>query len=337
MTYVFLKDIFVILIPFLLSNLIFQHFYQTNIFKVTVWWFKYHNEIPYQGILFIGLFFSYLMVWISTGSIVNKVSWAIHGEKHEMVYVGDISEGKSLLYPADNLQGYPMEDSNLASVASSFNKIYHKVTYLRDKASNRLGVPYAEGKFSWSSLISTICFIVAFSPVFFALMHSFAHVVEMKLETLDFYPSLTWQEAWVNKYSPYGITLKGMLISSSALIFGPIILFTLLPSKDTNLSHYGERAISLPFDVAPSYTMNALPIEGYRIIIDGIGDSKDTDTGYRVIIFKFEEGFKLPVYVSYRFDAKEFPELEKLADNNIKHGVPMKVKILDDLSLDLIR
>ena len=57
----------------------------------------------------------------------------------------------------------------------------------------------------------------------------------------------------------------------------------------------------------------------------------------RTIIFKFEAGFTLPVYIAYKYDATQFPALEKLADNNIKHGVLMKVKILDDLSLDLVR
>jgi hypothetical protein len=337
MIYIYLKDIFLILIPFLLSNLIFQYFYQTNIIKVSVWWFKYHNEIDYQGIVFIGLFFSYLIVWISTASIFNKVSWALHGEKHEMVYVGNKSKGKALFYPADNLQSYPVEDSNFSTAAFSFKHIYHKVTYLRDEGSKRLGVPFADGKFSWRSLISTICFMVAFTPVFFALMHSFAHVVEMKLETLDFYPNVSWQEAWTDKYSHYGITLKGMLVSSSILIFAPMILFTLFPNKEARSSYFGEPAISLPIEVNPSYTLNALPIEGYRIIHKGVAGGKDTDTGLRVIIFEFKQGFTLPVYIAYKYDATQFPELENLADNNIKHGVLMKVKVLDDLSLDLVR
>jgi len=336
MIYVYLKDILLILIPFILSNLVFQYFYQTNIFKVTVWWFKYHNEIPHQGLLFIGLFFSYLIIWISTGSIINKISWALHGEKHEMIYAGNPSKGDALLYHADNLQASPKIDTNFIKVTHTFENIYRKLTYRRDKSSTRLGLLDIEAKFSWRGLFSTACFIVAFTPVFFALMHSFAYVVSMQLETMDFYPDKTWQEAWVNLYKPYGITLKKMLITSGVLIFGPMILFTVLPSNTSTSSAFGERAINLPMDIRPSYKVIGLPIDSYRVFQRGVAGSKDTDTGMRNIIFKFEEGFKIPVYVSYKYDSKKYPELEKQANLNIKHGIPMKVRITDDLGIELV-
>ncbi|KGJ94789.1 hypothetical protein [Colwellia psychrerythraea] len=336
MTYVYLKDIFLILIPFILSNLVFQYFYQTNILKVTVWWFKYHNEIDHQGVLYIGLFFTYIIIWASTGSIINKISWALHGEKNQMIYVGDISKNEALLYPADNLQAPAVKDSNISGASFSFNRIYKKVTYLRDKGSTRLGLPSAGGEFSWRGLFSTACFIAAFTPVFFALMHSFAYIVSMQLETMDFYPDKTWQEAWVNLYNPYGITLKKMMITSCALIFGPIVLFTILPSKSSARSAFGERVINLPMDIRPSNKVMGLPIESYRVINKGVAGSKDTDSGYRVIIFKFKDNFPKTVYVSLKFDSKQHPELEKQAENNIKHGIPMKVIITDNLGIELV-
>jgi hypothetical protein len=77
-----------------------------------------------------------------------------------------------------------------------------------------------------------------------------------------------------------------------------MILFTLFPNKEARSSYFGEPAISLPIEVNPSYTLNALPIEGYRIINKGVAGGKDTDTGLRVIIFEFKQGFTLPVYIT---------------------------------------
>jgi hypothetical protein len=167
-------------------------------------------------------------------------------------------------------------------------------------------------------------------------MHSFAYVVSMQLETMDFYPDKTWQETWVNLYSSYGITLKKMLITSCALIFGPIILFTILPNNNSARSAFGERAINLPMDIRPSYEVMGLPIDSYRVISKGVAGSKDKDTGFRVIIFKFTENFPKPVYVSLKFDSKQSPELEKQSDNNIKHGIPMKVSVTNDLGIELV-
>jgi len=72
-------------------------------------------------------------------------------------------------------------------------------------------------------------------------------------------------------------------------------------------------------------------VSSYKIIIDSIGNGYDTQK--RVITFKFDNGFKLPVYVSYLFSSEEYPDLYKTENGFIKSGSPMYVNIQEDLSL----
>lgn len=204
MIYVYLKDIFLLLLPFILSNWAFQYFYQTSIFKVVSWWFNNHNDVDYQGVVYVGVFFVFLAIWVTTGSMVNKVSYALNGEEHDMVYTGNTSRYDARLYHASDLKAPAESDSNLETSSFSFENIYRIITYKRDKGSNRLGVPSASVKFSWFGFISILCFLIALSPLFFALIHSMAHFVIIEEKGITSFNSIgSWKETWSQIFSPY--------------------------------------------------------------------------------------------------------------------------------------
>ncbi len=336
MTFVYLKDIIHTILPLILCQLAFQYFYQVNIFKVAVWWIKHHNEVEYQHAVYIGIFFVFLTIWAASSSMINNITFALNGEQNEMIYVGDIAQNTALLYQKDNLIAPPVKDYNLSTKPLSFANIYKEVTYQRNKGSTKLGLPKTTEGFSWSSLISTICFLIAFAPLFFALIHSMAYVVSMKIEIMNFNPDFSWKDAWVQIYEPYGVTLKKMLISSAFFLFVPIIVFSFYFKNDSSLSPYGPKVLNLPMNISPGYEVDGVPVKSYRVVSQGTGNATDTDTGKRRIIFRFIKDFKLPVYVTYEYNAKQFPELEKLTDHNIRLSIPMKVKILDDMSIGLV-
>jgi hypothetical protein len=288
--------------------------------------------MDYKGVLSIGIFFTFFAFWASTGSIIQNISLAFYGEKHEMVYVGNISENQSLLYHAKDLTLDPLKEYSFTSPTTSFNNIYHKTVFLRDKDTDRLGAP--KSQFSLGSLLQVIWVMLILAPIFLGVLHALAYPVSVKAETMDFYPDVPLGDAFTTLLQKYGITPLKFIAFPIVMIFLPLIL----PSfSDNEVNKFrANRAISLPVTISPNHVVNALPVNSFREIIDNISNGPDTDTGIRSIIFKFEEGFKIPVYVSYKYDSKEFPELENKSHNNIEHGIPMKVRILDDLSLAMV-
>ena len=332
MIYVYLKDTLSILLPFLLIHLFLQHFYQTSLFSVVIWWFKYFFKMDYKEVVLIGVFFTFFAFWASIGFIIQNVSLAFHGEQHEMVYVGNISENQSLFYHAKDLTLAPIKEYNFTLPTTSFNNIYHKTTFLRDKNTNRLGAP--KSQFSLGGLLQVIWVMLILAPLFLGVLHALAYPVSIKVETMDFYPDIPLGDAFTALLQRYGITPLTFVAFPIIIIFLPLIL----PSfSDSEASKFrADRAIPLPMKIIPSYEVNALPMNSFREIIDNISNGTDTDTGMRSIIFKFEEGFEIPVYVSYKYNSKQQPKLEKLAYSNIQFGIPMKVKILDDLSIELV-
>ncbi len=333
MIYVYLKDILSILLPFVLIHLLLQHFYQTSLFSVVIWWFKYFFKMDYKEVVLIGVFFTFFAFWASIGSVIQNVSLAFHGEQHEMVYVGNISEDQSLLYHAKDLTLAPIKEYNFTLPTTSFHNIYHKITFLRDKDTDRIGAP--KSQFSWGSLSQVIWVMLILSPIFLGVLHALAYPVSVKAETMDFYPDIPLGDAFTALLQRYGITPLKFVAFPIIVIFLPLIL----PSfSDNETSKFrANRAISLPMEISPNYLINALPVNSFREIIDNISNGPDTDTGMRNIIFKFEEGFTIPVYVSYKYDSKQQPKLEELANSNIQHGIPMKVKIRSDLSIELVK
>lgn len=333
MFFVYVKDFILVLLPFLLCQVVFQFFYQTSIYKVTLWWVNYHNEIDHQSVIFVGMLFVFLTIWATAGSVITKISYALSGEEYELVYVGNNMKHQALLYNANDLNAFPINDYNLPTAAFSFENIYRKVTYKREKGSHRLGLPKTSTGFPWSSVITSICFLIALTPVFLALTHSLAYVVSMKIEMVEFSPSFTWQEAWLKIFEPYGFSLKRMLLISGFFIIGPMVTFSFLPSSTTASQIYGERITPLPTIIRPNSELKALPIGSYKIITEGTGNATDSDTGRRVIIYKFDDVFLKPVYVSYMYDAKEQPNLEEIVGNNINNNIMMRVEILENLAI----
>jgi len=333
MIYVYLKDTLSILLPFVLIHLFLQHFYQTSLFSVVIWWFKYFFKMDYKEVVLIGVFFTFFALWASIGSIIQSVSLVFHGEQHEMVYVGNTSENVSMLYHAKDLTLPPIKEYNFTPPTTSFNNIFHKTTFLRDKDTHRIGAP--KSQFSWGSLLQVIWVMLILAPIFLAVLHALAYPVSIKAETMDFYPDIPLGDAFTVLLQEYGITPLKFIFFPIVIIFLPLILPSFSNNEVTKFR--ANRAISLPMEITPNYLINALPVNYFREIIDNISNGPDTDTGMRSIIFKFDQGFKIPVYVSYKYDSKKYPDLEKLAVNNIKHGIPMKVKITLDLGIELVK
>ena len=332
MIYIYLKDTLSIVLPFVFIHLFLQHFYQTSLFSVVIWWFKYFLKMDYKEVVLIGVFFTFFAFWASVGSIIQNISLAFHGEKHEMVYVGNISENQSLLYHAKDLTLAPLKEYNFTQPTTSFNNIYHKTTFLRDKDTDRLGAPLSQ--FSLGSLLQVIWVMLILAPIFLGVLHALAYPVSVKAETMDFYPDIPLGDAFTTLLQKYGITPLKFVAFPIIMIFLPLILPSFSDGKANKFRV--NRDISLPMIISPNYEINALPVNSFREIIDNISNGPDTDTGMRSIIFKFEEGFKIPVYVSYKYDSKQQPKLEKLANSNIQHGIPMKVKVMDDLTIELV-
>jgi len=333
MIYVYLKDTVSILLPFLFIHLLLQYFYQTSLFSVATWWFKYFFKVEYKEVLLIGLFFTFFAFFTSIASIIQNISLAFYGEKHEMVYVGNISENESLLYHAKDLTLEPIKEYNFTHPTTSFINIYHKTVFLRDKGTNRLGAP--KSQFSLGSFLQVIWVMLILAPIFLAVLHALAYPVSVKSETMDFSPNIPLGDSFTALLQSYGITPLKFVAFPILVIFLPLILPNFSSNKTSEFRT--NRAISLPIEIRSNHLVNVLPVNSFREIIDNISNGPDTDTGMRSIIFKFEEGFKIPVYVTYKYDSKQHPNLEELANNNILHGTKMQVKILEDLSIELIK
>lgn len=331
MILVYTLNIISTLLPLILLHLIFLYFYQTNIFSIASWWFKNHAKTGYFGLAMMGLFFASLLVWVSFSSIIRDVTIAFNSETHEMIYVGEVEKNTSHLYHANNTQLAPIASLNTFDNNLSFAPIYRTVTFKSDSRTQRLGVKNKFNSFSLISFLQTVLLIIGYAPLFLIVAHAFA--LGPQIDEVD--SELTWGESFWQVYKPYGLNLKNLLVGSSLFIFGPIILIAFLPSNNQFGSPpvLKDRAIGLPSFIHPGKRLFVEPVSSYKVTVEGIENNNDIETNARVVIFKFEEGFSIPVYVSYHFSAEKHPTLFSTVNRLIESKRLMAVKIQADLSL----
>lgn len=329
--YIFLKDIFIIFTPFVIIDIFFRHFYQTNIFSVISWWFKYHPEIEYKAPLFMGFAFMFFAFWVTIGFFTQTVSLSFSSETHDLVYIGTIEKGDSLFVKPENIHLPPIQYHAFGGAKPYyFTNIFRKAKFLRDKGSDRLGAPVSE--YTFNKLFSTIIIMVALFPLLILVLHNLAYLVSIKAETVDFEPDIHTMDAFIALLTQWKLDpfkLIGITIGSIIFFF----IFSYYSSNNDRI--FDNRIIELPREITPGYEIEAIPINQKRRISESPGSSS-FDTGFRTIIFKFNDIFPLPVYVSYYYDSAKRPNLEQLADINIKNGKRMKVKVLDDLSIEVV-
>ncbi len=331
MIYIWIKDIFLAIIPFVLANLFFKHFYQTNIFSVATWWYKYHSDVDYRAPLFIGLVFSFFAFWATIGFIGHTVSVAFHGETHTLLYIGDIEDNKSVFVKPKNIKMPIIEFRDfIGSSPYTFKNIFKRTKFLRDKGTDRLGAPVAN--FSFGNVLVSLSAMLILIPILLVVLHNFAYLVQIKAETLDFEPPIPTMDAFTSLLSNWNLTPYRLVFFSLGMLVTTILLNNITP-KVKNV--FGYRAIELPRVITPNHEMSVLPV-AYKTHIIHISGSPETDTGYRTITFKVEKEFPIPVYISYYFKITSRPELATLALKNIKLKKEMQVRVLDNLMIEVI-
>lgn len=328
MTYVYFKYIFSIVLPLLLINFLLQFLYKINLITVSGWWLKNFLRVEYKGTLTVGLLLCFFALWLAISSIIQIVSLSLYSNTHKMMYAGNISDNTSLLYYADDLSITPIKYYNFEMPTGSFKHIYTTTEFLKDKGTSRIGTP-SEG----DSLrrLFTICWIMlALSPIILVVLHAYVYPVMIKAETLH-YDTSGMRVAFNDVYLPFGITPIHMLIFSIVMLTS--LFFIPVKNKKDFSGYASNQVISLPSYVKPNYEIYALPVESKREIIDSMNNNYDSDSGFRTVIYKFEKDFPLPVYISYRYDSKLYPELEAISREHIKNKEMMKINILNDLSI----
>ncbi len=100
-----------------------------------------------------------------------------------------------------------------------------------------------------------------------------------------------------------------------------------------------DRGHPLPMTIAVGEHIDAKPIAAHKIMDsyfnkNGKHETRKTyDTGYRSVLFKFEEGFEAPVYVTDHFYADKNPGYYEYVLLKIKENEAMSIKLDKNLRL----
>lgn len=335
-----MKSIVSVLAPIFVMEWYLRTVYHVGLLKISGWWFKNHatSDYDYAAPALIGLFFCLLAYFAMTSYLLHTASLAVHGEKLHYAYLGNEYPNQSVFVPADNFEVEPLRAGNHVSgddLGKSFNysfsSVFTETIFEREKGTSGIG---SEAKsFSFASLLQSVLLLIAFALPMMGILHAYAYPVAINLGSAGFDPSVSLGDAFNALLSGCKLTpVKAVLLNIGVFILIAVIaVINIYVSPDT----YGKRLLELPNSIEPGNIIEARPLLLEHNIIRS-EDAGNIDTGYRTIVFRFEKDFPVPVYVSAYFDSELEPGLSDLARRHIQNATPLKVKILEDLRIQVV-
>lgn len=331
---VFVKDIFAVLTPFVLIELYTRYIYNLSWVKVVPWWFKNHGEVE-SGVLgasIIAVFFALFAVWVTFGHMTQTAYLLAFGEDHKLIYLGNHAEGKSqLIQTTQRGEQEVIKTSYRDHYNYSFDTIYTQAIFEREQGTSRIGS--AKEAYSLYTVVRSAVFLTLFSLILIAAIHALIHPVASQLQSLAIPSDMDALQSFDEIFRPLGGSVLRFSIAGFGILFLLAFVLIIAPS-----SEYGPRVKSLPSGYISQATVVGMPIVQKRKISTSrlpSGGTRDTDTGYRDTVFRFDQGFPEPVFVTLRYHQNDYPDAEISISQNIDQGRSMQLELTDQLMLKL--
>ena len=310
--------------------------YHLGLSKVVVWWFKESHTLDsnYGIPLLIGLFFSYLAVFAALAHFIQMGAFIITAEKHQMVYVGHDYKDRSLFVPSDDLTQEPKSDTVfIEGFNYSFNTVLTETTFIRDKGTDILGATL--NSYSFGSFVTSLILLITFLIPLLVVVHFYAYPATALIPGSLYDANLGGMDALDKMLKSIGFGVVKLLFT----FFGLFVLYFFTAVKQQSSETYGSQIYDLPASINSGNIIEGQPIhvEYHKTQrTNSSGSLSDVATDFRTIVFKFEKNFPTAVYVSYHYDSEERPELSDLAYQNSKNNTKMKLRINDDLGIEVV-
>lgn len=328
------KMILTLLLPFVVLHFYSMHYYHLPLWDVVKWWAlnitKVDNALP----LFLGLFFSLLVYYLSVSGLVNILVLSVSGEKQNLVYLGHANENKAVYYDKDDLSkkiitGYDVEKT----YNFSFNNLYTTQTFLKDKGSD--GVGTKENRLHLLSFASSIIGFIAFTLTTIIIFNIFIHTAYVANPTDVILPVKDALSAFDTIALNFQLTRSGYF-----LLMGGLILLWLGFSIATPKNKVSKPLYSLPTDITSKSSIMGVPVEiSTRYVKERrTTDSNsydNVDSGERFVNFKFTKAFQDTVYVTTLIDLDTHANQIDEIYLNIKEKRSMELNLNEDYTITL--
>lgn len=333
MEWVTIRNILLGLAPLLLCEMYLRATYRVGLLKIISWWTSNYTSIDHLGPLcFISLFLVFA-VWATLGHAFQSVSMAVFGKEHSLIYHGNMT-GNIEAYTDKGFQNV-YEYHEIVTEKNynlSFLDLYKEVHFTKDGEAQGIGIK--SRSYSLFSTLSSLLLFSVFIIPFLGLLHAWIYpVVEVgQVSTPSLDPAKSFEILLLNK----GLLFVNKKFWPTIIVWmlGSLFLWNFIGLFESKAEKNTVRG--LPVFVVPNASIIGFPVsirKDYFTPIDSRGRSIETDSGFRFVVFRFVDGFDIPVYVSMYLNGKDFPEMEKDIERCISKGMDMNVLLDDNLTI----
>ncbi|RDH83850.1 MAG: hypothetical protein DIZ80_06865 [endosymbiont of Galathealinum brachiosum] len=328
------RSIIILLFPFVVLHYYSAHYYHLPLWSVVKWWglniTKVNNAFP----LFLGLFFTLLVNYLSVSGLVNILSLSISSEQQDLVYLGHMNENKAAYYDNDDLSKQVITGYDTEKVYNfSFNDLYRSQTFLKDEGSE--GVGTKANRLHILSFVSSIIGVIAFTLTTIIIFNVFIHTAYTANPTDVILPTKDALSSFDTIALNFNFTRGGYF-----LLMGGLILTWLGFSMATPKNNISEPLFNLPAYITTNKTITGIPNEIHiryvkeRRTTDS--NSYDTvDSGERYVNFEFTKGFNHTVYVTTLIDLDTHANQLEEINRNISSNNAMTLSLDKDLHISI--
>ena len=331
---------FSFVVPFFLIHLLIKHIYGLGF--GTVLWTLLTNyleitrsqDLGSHGVLmFLFLIFGLLFLF-PFGGLLDSLYLEAFGERQELVYVGEKSDGSVYINQNDSaklIAGETIRRSN------NLDGIYKSAVFLQDP----LYRGYTGKHISSLSLMAyfrNFLFAAAcFSTVALAFLYVYVHPAYDFIYQHAEHPSAT--ETLTQFTQQWGVDQRQF--AGSVLIGFMLTIIVVLLLGIAKRNRVDKQAIPLPY--LANKTLMGLPTETEQIwesvrVRDGDSyRSESRPTPRYKIFFKIGHPFPIPIYLYDIINIEDEPELFEQIQNNTRNATPVAIEFNERNYIDVVR
>lgn len=321
--------------PFLLLHFLSQYYYNLSLWDIVRWWSGNYSNVNDAGFYFIGLFFIYILIFLTFSAFINILYLGLFGEKQDLVYLGHSKQSTAVYYNINDVEKKLITaHDSIIKYNYSFDDLYRAQTFIKDPGlENSAGTK--SNNFHILGLLAVCVGVIVFTLAGAAFFNVFVYPVYHANPTDVNLPTEGAEIAFDSILARYNLTQEWYYGSVFVLLFVWVGFMLATP----------KNKLSAPVIPLPTYIRSVEIIEGIpneikihyiKVPRSGDSDSYDkVDSGKRYITFEFIKGFTHVVYVTTLIDKNKQPELVEKIEHKINHKLPMTVIINDDLSIKI--
>jgi hypothetical protein len=330
-----LKQLFIWILPFIGLGFYLSAYYNMSVIELAVWWGENYSFSVTYSITLIAFTILFLLFSLQFSSLMNSLYLGLFGRKYSQVFLGYLAKSAAMYYQVNDKTKTVFSDHDYDEEFNySFNDINRLRSYIRLPFTKDSKVNRKKHLHPYSILTRCMLSLFLLMPLLAAI-----HALALPAYNPEQVSGVVLTGSAMASFDQV-LSYLNLNIFYLAVIFFLSLTLAMYFSNRQTQEDKGKLINPLPENISPNNIVTGKPLIITKTTIEKYDDNTQSnthvDTGFRRVPFEFSKEFNPPVFVTLKFDGKQYPELEEQIKSDIKSGSTMDLQLTGKLRLQVI-